>query len=96
MKFEVKKVSNYLNQAGAALGGISDEALARKLGLQDDALAAFRSGAVQITDYHAAKLALIIGINPIEIIASREIVAEKDESKRNFWIELWLSEAGVV
>lgn len=78
------------------MGGISDEALARKLGLRDDSLGALRSGAVRITDYHAAKLALIIGVNPIEIIAAREMRSEEDEYRRNFWIELWVSEAGVA
>lgn len=85
----IKTTADYLDAAKEALGGISDYALAKRLGVSQPSISILRSGKRQPDNYVACTLAAILGIDPLEIIAAAELAREKDEKKREFWQGFW-------
>ena len=81
----MKGTLDYLNEAKARLGLESDYALAKHLGLTVGTVSHYVNRRRVIDNYTAARLAEILGIDPIEIIATAEFEREKDEQRKSFW-----------
>lgn len=63
----------------------SDYALAKTLNLTTARVSEWRTGKRTPDNYSLTRMALILGIEPIEIIAEIEAETEKNEQKRTFW-----------
>jgi plasmid maintenance system antidote protein VapI len=81
----MKGTLDYLNEAKARLGLESDYALAKHLGLTVGSVSHYVNRRRVIDNYTAAKLAEILGVEPIEVIAAAEFEREKDEQRKIFW-----------
>jgi transcriptional regulator with XRE-family HTH domain len=81
----MKGTLDYLNEAKARLGLESDYALAKHLGLTVGTVSHYVNRRRVIDPYTAAKLAEILEIDAIEIIAAAEFEREKDEQRKSFW-----------
>jgi hypothetical protein len=67
------------------LGVESDYALAKALETSTAAVSRYRTGERQMDNWCACKVALILGLDPMEVIAISELEREKNETKRKFW-----------
>lgn len=76
---------NYLGLAKERLNVKSGNVLAKRLGITQQAISLYESGKRTIDNYTAFKLAEILEIDPMEIIATAEAEREKDETKRDYW-----------
>ncbi|WP_297574461.1 hypothetical protein [uncultured Deefgea sp.] len=74
-----------MQKCKAALGIESDYALAKALETSTAAVSHYRTGKRQMDNWCACKVATILGMNPMEVIAISELEREKNEAKRNFW-----------
>lgn len=79
---------NYIEAAKRKLGITSDYAIAKELGMSKAAFSRYKTGGRVIDDYTAAKLAEVLGIEPIEVIAAANAEREKDSAKVAFWRRL--------
>lgn len=79
------KSIKYLDDAKIKLGISSDYALAKLTGISQEAISQYRTGKRIMDDYTAAKLAEVLDIEPLEVIATANAEREKDETKANFW-----------
>jgi len=79
---------NYIEAAKKKLGVTSNYALAKELGMSQAALSRYKSGDRVIDDYTAAKLAELLELEPIEVIAAANAEREKDSAKAAFWRKL--------
>lgn len=57
------------------------------IGISRGALSAYKSGKRQMDDYACYKIAEILDIDPKEIITRSNAEREKDQEKKEFWIE---------
>ena len=79
------KSNKYLDDAKKKLGIESDYALAKLTGISQEAVSRYRTGSRVMDDYTAAKLAEVLEIDPLEVIATANADREKDEERANFW-----------
>lgn len=79
---------NYINDAKKKMGIQSDYAFCKALQFSQPALSLYRNGKRIIDDYTAAKLAEILDINPLEVIAAANAEREKDLVRREMWLKL--------
>lgn len=79
---------NYIEAAKKKLGITSDYAIAKELGMSKAAFSRYKTGGRVIDDYTAAKLAEVLGINALEVIAAANAEREKDSAKVAFWRRL--------
>lgn len=79
------KTSDYLQAAKAKTGAKRNRDLAKALELSDAALCRYESGERVMDDYTAAKVAEILGIEPMRIIAQANAEREKDTKRKAFW-----------
>jgi len=86
----------YLQDAKCKLQIESDYALAKRLGITTAAISQYQTGKRVIDPYTAAKLAEVLEIDPMEIVAAAEEEREKDEKKREFWRTLSRKLAGTA
>lgn len=75
----------YLDDTKKKLGVSSDYALAKQTGISQEAISQYRNGKRVMDDYTAAKLAEVLEIDPLEVIATANADREKDENRANFW-----------
>ena len=81
----MKTTADYLDDAKTKLKIESDYALAKWLEIHQAKISECRSGKRQLDNYTAARLANLLEINPLEIIATSEMEREKDSDRRGFW-----------
>ncbi|OQS44024.1 hypothetical protein B0T49_21755 [Chromobacterium violaceum] len=81
----MKKSIEYLIEAKTALNAASDYALAKALKTSHVNISNYMNGKSQMDDYHCIKVAQVLGIDPMEIIAAAQEEREKNEEKREFW-----------
>lgn len=77
----------------------SNYALAKKLDVRDARVNAWTKGTEHPSNEAATKLALMAGLDPMEVIAEIEMRTAKSEKKREFWREFLESHgvtAGVI
>lgn len=75
----------YLDQAKVRLHLPSDYALSKKLGVTTSAISNYRSGRSRIDDDVALKVAQILGLNPLEVIAAANVERAKTDEMRDMW-----------
>jgi transcriptional regulator with XRE-family HTH domain len=83
----------YLEEAMRVLKAESQGQLAQRLGITRPAVSQYMAGTRVMDDYTAARVAKVLGIDPLKVIAAANGEREKDSEKRDFWIRL-ASEAG--
>lgn len=84
----MKQTTRFLNEAKQIKGIESDYALAKMIGITKSAISNYRNGTSKMDDYSAAQIAEIIGIKPIEVIATIHAEREKNEKKKKYWENL--------
>lgn len=89
--------NEYLNKAIEKLGLSNDYQLAKFLNLSSGSTTLWRQGKRTIDNYTAARLAEILEIDAMEIIAAAELEREKNEGeRREFWKRLAGGTKGAV
>jgi transcriptional regulator with XRE-family HTH domain len=81
------KTADYISAAKNLLK-INSAELSRRLNVTDASLSRYESGERLPDNYTAMRLAEILKINPLRIIAQAEIEREKTLIKQNFWFVL--------
>ncbi|HJV07819.1 MAG TPA: hypothetical protein VJ642_11035 [Chromobacteriaceae bacterium] len=91
----MKKSNEYLAEAIKRLGDISDAKKAKMIEITPAALSNYLLGKRIMDDYCAAKVAKILGVNPMDVIAACNEEREKTEERRAFWRGFRSGEAGI-
>lgn len=78
----------YLDAVRRKIGAESNAEVARALGLSRAAMTKYYNGERIIDDYTAARVAEVLGIDPLTVIAQANAEREKDGEKRQFWERL--------
>lgn len=84
----------YLDEAKKKLGAGSDYELDKMTGLGQSNIHRYRNGKSVMDDYSCAKIAEILELSPLEVIAAANAEREKDAQKRAFWEALREKAAG--
>jgi len=92
----MKSTIMYVDEAKAKMSIESDYAMAKWLGVGRAAVSNWRVGRNVIDDYAAAKIAEVLELNPMEIIAAANIEREKDEERKRFWQKYWERLGGIA
>lgn len=85
----MKTTVEYLIAAKAAIGVESDSALGKAIGLHRNAVGQYMNGSRVMDDYTALKVAQILGVDPLEVIAAANHERERSTEKREAWANLW-------
>jgi len=70
----------YLEAARRALGGVSDYRLAKRLDVSRQAISRLLSGERTMSPTTAARVAILIGVDPMRVIADMELERGADEA----------------
>lgn len=81
----MRKTAELLEEVRAILGGVTDYKLAQKLEIDRKTISRFLKGIQNADTYAAARIALVLGRDPLEVIAEIESEAASTETKRSFW-----------
>ena len=79
------KTSEYLSLLIRQAGRGANAELARMLGVHRAAITNYQSGHRIMDDYTAAKVADMLGIDQMELIAQANAEREKDPQRRAYW-----------
>lgn len=79
------KATEYLDAAQKALGEISSYELAKRINLSNDQISRIRKGSRTLPNHAIFKLAIILQLDPAEVLADLESQQEKTEERREFW-----------
>ena len=90
----MKSTLDYLDDAKQRLGIDTDYKLAKILNAHRGLFSEYRHKKRVIDNYTAVKIAEILEIDPLKIIAIAESEKEKNEERREFWKQL--AKAGTV
>ena len=90
----MKTTVQWLDQAKTQ-HGLSDYALAPKLGISRSQMSKYRGGADFLSDDAAVLLAELLEVNPIEIMASAHAERSKSEAAKAIWMQ-WAEKLGGV
>lgn len=94
---KARTVTNwYLDKLKKDLRLRTDYALAHKLGLAPTAISNYRAGRSQFDDYMAARVAEILRLNPLEVIATINYERDRRPEARMYWRELVRRLTGTV
>ena len=80
--------NEYLDAAKKRLNVASDYALAKWLEIKPSRISEYRSGKHGMDNYTAARLANLLEINPLQVIADTNAEREKCDKRREFWQKL--------
>ena len=83
----MSKTKELLLECKIKLGIKSDYKLAKALEIHTARVSTYMSGKEKPDTYTAVRMALILGRDPTEVIAEIEIEKEKNEKKRQFWMD---------
>lgn len=89
----MKHIIDYLDQAKAITG--SDNKTAKAMGIRQGHLSTFRGGQ-SISDDLCVKLAKVIDVDPMEVIAAKNGERTKSPEMRKEWENIWKSVAAAV
>lgn len=92
----MKSTISYLDEAKAKLGIESDYGMAAWLGVTRAAVSAYRNSARTVDDYAAAKIAEVLEIDPMIVIAAANAEREKDDGKRGYWEKYYKRLGGIA
>ncbi len=79
------KTTEYLDAARRKTGSKTSAALAEALGVTGGAMSRYESGERVIDDYTAARVAELLNIDPMQVIAQANAEREKDENRKSYW-----------
>lgn len=82
------KTTEYLDAARRKIGAESNADVARALGLSRAALTKYYNGERIIDDYTAARLAEVLGVDPLKVIAQANAEREKDSMRAAYWLRM--------
>ncbi len=74
-----------LDQSKTKLGVSSDYALAKKLEMNQGDITGYRKGTRYPTPYALVKIALLLDLDPLALIAEAEAQTEKNPQRKGFW-----------
>jgi transcriptional regulator with XRE-family HTH domain len=83
----MKTISEYLDEAKEKHSIKSDAELARLLGGSRQSVSSWRAGTNKPDDYACIRLAELLGINPLEIIAAANAEREADPERAKWWLD---------
>lgn len=81
----MKLIADYVEEVQEKLGLKSYRALSLKLGGGENLVSQWISNGYQPDDYYCIRMAEILGINPLEIIAAANWEREKNQGKKDWW-----------
>ncbi|MFC4158464.1 helix-turn-helix domain-containing protein [Chitinimonas lacunae] len=85
----MKTTVEYLTAAKAASGLESDSGLSKHIGISRAAMSQYLSGVRVMDDYTALRVAQILGVDPLEVIAAANHERERTAERREAWENLW-------
>lgn len=91
----MKTTVEYLRAAKDAAGLESDNALSKAIGVSRATISLYMSGDRTMDDYTALKVAQILGIDAIEVIAAANHERERTAERREAWENLWNATARI-
>jgi transcriptional regulator with XRE-family HTH domain len=92
----MKTTGEYLDAVKAKLDLPSDYATAKALGVTPSAVSKYRLGRSQPDDLVCARIAEILVIEPMEVIAATHFERSSDERARKLWESIWGKAAGAI
>lgn len=90
----MKTGMDYLDEMKAKHGMPSDYAAAKAMGVTRSAVSAFRNKKACFDNYTAAKVADLLGVDAMEVIAAVNYERAKTDELRDFWRALWIKSGG--
>lgn len=78
-------MSKVIDRAQEKLGVSSDYELAKKLDMPKQRISAYRKGEEKPNAYACARLAEVLDVDPMALLAQVEADTEKNEARRNYW-----------
>ncbi|ELW9447700.1 DUF3693 domain-containing protein [Burkholderia orbicola] len=85
----MKTTIEYLDAYKAKLGVDSDYAAAKALGVTRSAVSNYRNGSRGFDDATAVRIAEVLDVNPMEVIAAVHGEWARTEDMREFWEGVW-------
>lgn len=92
----MKTTVHYLDEVRKRLDLPSDYAAAKALGVTTAAVSRYRNGIGGFDDITAARVAEILDIDPLEVIAACNYERAKDARSRAVWETIWGKAAGAI
>lgn len=92
----MKTTIDFLDALKARQGGVSDYAIAKKLGLTCGAVSIWRNGKGYFDDSTSIRVAELLEIEPAIVIASVHAERAKSESEKAVWREILEKLGGVA
>jgi plasmid maintenance system antidote protein VapI len=92
----MKSAANYLDDLRRHLGLPSDYAAAKALGLTRAAVSRYRNELSAFDDSTAIKVASLLGIDPLEVIAASAYQRAADASTKKVWAAIWGKATGAI
>lgn len=92
----MKTTVQYLDAVKRKLNLPSDYAAAKSLGITRAAVSKYRVGISGFDDLTAVRVAEILGLDPMEVIAASNAERSKDAAARAVWERLWGKATGVT
>lgn len=81
----MNKSAELMDALKAKIGIDSDYALAKKLGVNQARISAYRHGKEKPDFYICVKAGIFLNLDPVKIAAEIELEKEKNEERRGFW-----------
>jgi len=84
----MKSTVQWLDAIKRAKGLSSDYAVAKALGVTAQVVSHYRAGRRAFDPYMAVKVAELVGVDPMQVIASAEAERARNDEQRAFWRRL--------
>lgn len=85
----MKSTVEYLDEAKKCLGIESDYALSKRLDIRQSTISGYRAGRSHFDEATALKIAMVCGIEPMEVIAAASYERAKTPDVREIWMGAW-------
>lgn len=82
---DMKNVKFYLNQLANHTETGSDYAIAKLLGISRARISGYRTGKSLFDDEMCMKVAEVLGLDPLEVIAAMNAIRAKSQAQKSFW-----------
>ena len=82
----MKTTSEFLDAVKERHSLQSDYALAKRLGVRHSTISHYRSGRSSMDPKTAVKIAELLALDPLEVIAAAEVERARDEKTKGFWM----------
>ncbi|TFE36551.1 helix-turn-helix domain-containing protein [Paraburkholderia dipogonis] len=92
----MKSTEQYLGEVKDRLELPSDYAIAKALGVTRAAVSRYRMGHSMPDDLVCARIASILDIEPMEVIAATNYQRSKTDEARSLWETIWGKAAGAI